>query len=114
MRYGAMPVGAKRKEEVERTDVGCMVGKDGLDKDSRHGPIARSECMGLGSSWRVAMKDIGTGHHEDSSRDPMSAGTGIAAGKGGSSCDIAELDVSRAKKDRRCWSSLTSVALVWV
>ena len=98
MRYGAMPVGAKRKEEVERTDVGCMVGKDGLDKDSRHGPIARSECMGRGSSWRVAMKDIGTGHHEDSSRDPMNAGTGTGAGGCGSPCGIDELDVLEVKK----------------
>ena len=99
MRYGAMPVGAKRKEEVERTDVGCMVGKDGLDKDSsRHGPIAGSGCMGLGSSWRVAKEGTGTGHHEDSSRDPMNVGSRTVAGRCGSSCGIDELDVFEAKK----------------
>ena len=94
-----MPVGAKRKEEVERTDGGCMVGKDGLDKDrSRHGPIAGSGCMGRGSSWNVAKEGTGMGHHEDSSRDPMNAGTETVAGRGGSSFGIAELDVFEAKK----------------
>ena len=91
---GAMPVGAERKWEVERNDIGCMVGEDGLEKDSRHGPIAGSGGRGLGSSWHgrmgcVAKEGTGTVPHEDR-RDPMNCiGTGTGAGKGGSSCGVA-------------------------